>query len=75
MNKKMSSFILNLKVGDRFYDELNGRYLNVDRIDQPSRTVLCTEMEDSDEDDDTCEFIVTESSIFTFTELSHFRKL
>lgn len=58
-----------IKMGDRFYDDRNGRYLTVDAIDSGSKTVMCVVEEIEEED-----FTVTGRQLFNINELRHFNK-
>lgn len=67
----------NLKMGDKFYDEMNGRYLTVDSIDTGSKTAMCVveELEFADEDDMEGEYTVTGRQLFNISELRHFKEV
>ena len=58
-----------IKMGDRFYDERNGRYLTVDGVGADPKVFCCIVEEIEDED-----YTVTGRQLFNMNELKHFQK-
>lgn len=69
----------NLKMGDKFYDEMNDRYLTVDSIDTGSKTAMCVVTEHEDVDGDCSDvyafYAVTGRQLFNISELRHFKEV
>lgn len=60
-----------VKNGDRFYDELNGRYLTVDGFGCDPNVCSCI-VEEINENDD---LEITGRNLFHKNELLHFKKI
>lgn len=59
----------NFKNGQIYYDDKNGRYLTIVRINENSKTVYCHVYEYND----TCDDVeYTDDVLFTFNEMRHF---
>lgn len=60
-----------MKLGMRFYDEFNARYLTIDAVHRPHIYMCIVEELNEDGDD----YEVTDRQLFTEGELKHFKKL
>ena len=60
-----------MKIGDKFFDESNGRYLTIDGFGRDPKVASCV-VEEFNEDAD---LEITGRQLFTISELKHFKEV